>query len=490
MNGKLDLNKFKKIGSSKSHTIFEHPEGHVIHISHEAIKPAVKKDLKGLPKHMADGGDVEESQPDQQDSGFQEGTFPMSQPDIESMQQANPEGNALEQVQAEQQTNPSQVPEQQYAKLPGFSEAAQGVMKNQASESALAHQNVQILKEAAAKDALASEAFQKGMQEKMNTIQDVVKDIQDSHIDPTHYVDSLGGQKKIGMAIGMVLSGIGSGLAHQENMASKFFNDQINRDLEAQKTNLGTKQNLLSALEKQYGDSMVAENMFRAIRAGDLANKLQQAAAASGDQQAQGRALLEISKLKQQYAPMVLKANALDAINKGQAPSDPSVLVPALVPKERQKEVFDEIKQAQMARMSRDKLLSTFDQAAKENTVLRTGAGFIRTPPSILSLRVESMPVLKDAAGRVNEMEQHVLQAAEPKPGDFDHAIAVKRKAYEALLDKKMFAPTAKSYHLDLSKFESTSMPKQAVEQQAPEIKTMGGVEYQKVPGGWQRVSK
>lgn len=484
----LDLSKFKKIGSSKTHTIMQHPDGHTIHISHEAIKPAVKKDLKGLPDKFADGGEVDgpamganAAIAGNEDLAGNNSTVPMSPDQISQMQLHNP-------VDPSQQPNtvPTQSPEGAYADVPGYKEAAKGIFQNQSAQSDLAQQNANILKEAGNKEASATQEFQKGMQEKMKTIQDVSKDIQDSKIDPHHYVENMSSRQKIMTAIGFVLGGIGSGLAHQENMASKFFNDQINRDVEAQKANIGNKHNLLSALERQYGDSMVAENMFKAIRANGVANQLQQAAASSGDLQAQARANMEIGKLKEQYFPMVMRAQAMDSVNKGTAPSDPSQLVQWMVPKERQKEVFDEIQSAQVARNSREKLLAMFDQAAKDNTVLKTGAGQLRTPPSVLALRVEAMPVLKDASGRVNEMEQHTLMNAEPKPGDFDSTIATKRKAYEALLDKKMAGATAKGYGLDLGKFESTSVPKEA---QAPaEVKTMGGVQYQKVPGGWKRM--
>jgi hypothetical protein len=76
-----------------------------------------------------------------------------------------------------------------------------------------------------------------------------------------------------------------------------------------------------------------------------------------------------------------------------------------------------------------------------------------------------------------------------PMPGDSEHKIQQKREALMGYLQSKASAPTAKGNGLDLSKFESTrpiTMDQQAMK--TPEIKTLNGVQYQKVNGGWRKV--
>lgn len=52
----MDFRKFKKVGETKTHTVLEHPEGHIIHIKHAALDNKHKKDLKQIK--MAEGGKV------------------------------------------------------------------------------------------------------------------------------------------------------------------------------------------------------------------------------------------------------------------------------------------------------------------------------------------------------------------------------------------------------------------------------------------------
>ena len=52
----LDLSKFKKISSSKSHSVFTHPDGHFIKVSHKTLPQG---ELEKLTK-LKNGGIVGE----------------------------------------------------------------------------------------------------------------------------------------------------------------------------------------------------------------------------------------------------------------------------------------------------------------------------------------------------------------------------------------------------------------------------------------------
>jgi len=69
-------------------------------------------------------------------------------------------------------------------------------------------------------------------------------------IDPERYWANRSNGQRVMAGIGMILSGIGSGLAGQENMAMKIINDAIERDLLAQRENIAGKGR---AVERQRG---------------------------------------------------------------------------------------------------------------------------------------------------------------------------------------------------------------------------------------------
>jgi len=45
----MNLKDFKKVGATGSHTIFEHPDGHLIHISNSNIPASLKKEMREIP---------------------------------------------------------------------------------------------------------------------------------------------------------------------------------------------------------------------------------------------------------------------------------------------------------------------------------------------------------------------------------------------------------------------------------------------------------
>lgn len=88
---------------------------------------------------------------------------------------------------------------------------------------------------------------QKQFQESLQEIKAMQADIQNQHITPKTYSQLTGSGvlDKIGTGFAILLGGMGSGLTHQPNAVLEMMNNEINRDLEAQKTNKGNKLNLL-----------------------------------------------------------------------------------------------------------------------------------------------------------------------------------------------------------------------------------------------------
>lgn len=90
---------------------------------------------------------------------------------------------------------------------------------------------------------------------------------------------------KIGTLFGLMLSGAGSGLAHQPNMLMEMMNNQIKNDLEGQKTNVTNAQNFLNlSFNHELQKAQIASSQFQnaATAAGTALTKEQTKAVAPG----------------------------------------------------------------------------------------------------------------------------------------------------------------------------------------------------------------
>lgn len=165
---------------------------------------------------------------------------------------------------------------------------------------------------------------QQKMEQVRGEMNAVVEDIKNSHIDPNHYLGSQDTIPRIATGIGLLLSGLGSGLTGKPNMAMEFLDKSIQRDIDAQRANLGKKENLVSAYQRQYGDIKDATQMAMATQGKLLEDQLLQAASTAKDPIAKARALQAAGEVHQKYAniPMqVAKNQALIQLTSGAAGS-------------------------------------------------------------------------------------------------------------------------------------------------------------------------
>lgn len=487
----VELGHFKKIREDNNSATLRHPQGHEIRISKQGLNPKLRTQLSSLPKHMADGGDVADLQ--EMDAA----NNPQNNPQVD-----NPSGNVGPQPASQPQQQIPAGPENPGTAMPGVpnqydmskeTQAGFGLQQQGLNAKAAAEQDQAHEKQAAA------ENIQNQLQQIENKRGDyesaymaerlgLLRDIKNSHIDPDHYMENKSVPGKIATAIGLIMGGIGGGLTHQGNPALEFLNAQIGRDMQAQQANLGKKESLLSANIHHFGEMNQALNMTKANMLSIYSSQLDQAAAKAADPIARARLQQASGQLKQQEAqtvgPMFQRQAIMQQMNQGGSQFDPAQAVRYLVPEPHQKAVFDEISRAQDTRRMSDSILKSFDQAAHDNTVLRTGAGLARTPASVLSLHQSMQPTFKDLEGTVRQAAMdNTFKNITPQPGDMSSTIATKRAALEDYLQSKRSAPTAKGFGINLDNFQSTApAPKSA------EVKTMGGVQYKKVQGGWQKV--
>lgn len=115
--------------------------------------------------------------------------------------------------------------------------------------------------------------------------QALTDDVANAKIDPTRLWSGASTGNKVLASIGILLSGIGSGMAGGQNLAMNVIQKAIDNDIEAQKSELGKKQNLLTQNYRRYGDLEIA----RAATASQL-NAAAQGQIAAAAARAQGPA--------------------------------------------------------------------------------------------------------------------------------------------------------------------------------------------------------
>lgn len=523
----MDVKGFKKVGQTKTHTIFEHPSGHMLHVAHEGLPSSHKKELKKLEmssdaQKMSKGGKVTPPSVEHYRTltqhtaghyagGTPEGTVadqmaqdgpyqptPMFQEnapvDIPPTPNLAPESNPIKvsgtinapQPQADvNEPDPFGTRAYSSAYTKGLEQQQAGIANTADAqavaadkEAKAAEQNIQSLR----KLQSVHDMKVKELDVERNALK---KDIIDAKIDPNHFFNSMGTGQKITSAIGLLLGGLGAGMAGGENPVEKFLVGQVERDIQAQKMNLGKKENLLSHNMKEYGNERDAMNATRLNQMDLMAAQIQKIAAQSKSPQQQAAAQQALGKLQMESAPIAAQLAKQKTLMEGaNHVNDPAMLVPMAVPKEHQEGVYKEIERAQNTKHMEKNILDAFDQSVNENTVMKTGAGLIRTPASVGALHQHMQPTFADLEGTVRQAAMdNTFKNITPSPGDTKHTIATKRQALEEYLQSKKSAPRAKSYGINLDKFKSTNVGGE----RAPEARTMGGVKYVKVPGGWKK---
>jgi hypothetical protein len=479
----------------------------------EDYKPMEADKNEAPAQHYAEGGeatsDSSDSVSDKDDSGDTGNQSPVTvnvnppapgagpQGVVQPQAAAAPAADTQQSVPTQSQQNP--VPNQAQPGAPtpdvmsGYQKQVAGITGEAQAQAAQAQAQSNALKAKATAALDLKTKYQNHFDELDKERKSLQDDILNQRINPNHYMSSLNTGHRIATGIGLFLGGMGSGLTHSPNQALEFLNKNIDRDIQAQQTELGKKETLLSANLKQFGNLHDATEMTRVMMNDASAAQLQRAALSSQSPLVKARAQQMLGQLEMQSAPIIQQMamrKTLMSITSGNQPGglgqqDPAQFVPYVVPNEHQAKVFGEIEAAQNTKHMSGDIMNAFDQATEENTVLKTGAGLVRTPASVYALHQALQPTFKDLEGTVRQAAMdNTFKNVTPAPGDSQHTIDTKRAALAEYLKSKASAPTAKGYGIDLDKFQSTTTQTP----QADTMKVMNGATYRKVPGGWQKV--
>lgn len=185
-----------------------------------------------------------------------------------------------------------------------YAKSMKGLEMEAKAQGSLGNKEAGLINDSIIKQQQAAKDFQDDTLKLKNERMALQKDIADGHIDPNQYVNSMSTVGRITSAIGLIASGIGSGLSGKENMAMQYLNQQIHNDIEGQKANLGKKQSLLEANYKQFGNMRDAYDMTKLQMNDTLVNQLKAAAAKAQDPLAQSRLLTTAAQKEQEMAPI------------------------------------------------------------------------------------------------------------------------------------------------------------------------------------------
>lgn len=365
-------------------------------------------------------------------------------PQLASYQQGRPEqapsapsnGNInLNPGQPEQGAPQEQVPQQRFANP---YELEQQVAKDYAN-------NIQKIQE----------ANMAALQHLSGEIVNTVKDIHDSHINPNAYLENMSVGNKIGTAIGLILGGAGAGLSHTNNAALSWLDNQIQRNVDAQKNELGKKESILSAYMNQYGNLKTASDMALATQNAWLASKFQQAGAMSNDPMYKQRAMDLYMQYMQKAQSGVQAAAGRHGIQS--AGIDPGMKLKAMAtmgymsPHDAD-QGYKELTNLNVMNEGRKETFEIFNNALNDIGLL--GA---MNPQSYERLKAQIQPIAlklaRDAAGRVSEAELPGIVAMFPARGDTQQTLEVKKRRLDAFTRQKMQSSLLSAHGINVDPF-------------------------------------
>jgi hypothetical protein len=493
----MALNNFKLHHETDTHYTISHPNGKTLTVEKAGMNEKAKKLIASLnPIKMAKGGEVPMSSmnedPNSPENNFGAGAEPVI-PSASPM--AGPMPTTVEGLPA---TMPAPTPQ-----TPDMSAAAPQVSPMQKSleaQKALNQQMVQgaekLGKEESSlilnneKEIAKIDTPQKTAQDYKVENDNLFKAYQSKTIDPDRYYKNMSTGSKITSAIGMLLSGFGSGVAKQQNMAAKILDDAVEQDIAAQKSDKDTAFNLWKANREKMQDDMSANLATKNQMYAGLKYKLDAAASRFKGQQAGMQAAQLNAALDQKIAENSMKLEALnpskDVYKNEQNYSKRLIGLEMYYPeiaKEEKQKLIPGVGVAKVVPTDKDRAaISTSQQLKKDLTELQALATQGTTVPgseadAVNQTKIASVKLkLKDAyqLGVLSGSDLEMLEKVVADPGAIRTQRAIKQlEATKKSMDGVLNSTYSK---LGVTPFEDGN------------TKTMGGITYRKVTGGWEPV--
>jgi hypothetical protein len=209
-----------------------------------------------------------------------------------------------------QQQAPAGLPSD-YTKA--FNEIQQGTMAQAQAHADAATQQAQVY-EQQMKELRQNEIERKRQSDAaMADINKIQNDVMTQKIDPTRVWSNMSTGNRVLAGISIFLGGVAGGMQGTENRALGIIQDAVNKDIDAQKAEIGKKQNMLSLNMAKYNNIQDAANATKAQLLSITQAQINQAAAKMGSRQALAAAQVANGQIDLQKAALIQQIGASQA---------------------------------------------------------------------------------------------------------------------------------------------------------------------------------
>lgn len=296
------------------------------------------------------------------------------------------------------------------------------------------------------------------LDERMKVMHDSLND----KIDPKHWWDSKSTGGKIATAVGLFLGGVGAGMSGGPNVVLDLVNKQIDRDIDAQRANMGQKNNMMTALTQQLGDVNSATSMAKILKLDQLQATFYKAAGLSKDPIAKARAQQAIQMIKMQSDSQQQQLAKQMAVRQGvtNGSISPAQAVPLLVPGPHQNKALEEIKNVGETNQAMSDVQNAMRDVQKLQTVGSRVLSPIQSKSKIDALNLQIGALGKEMFGRLNEQELKMLEQSHVKLSDSASTVDTKIKNLQQIMSKHQGSPTLDAFGIRLPKKNPNFTPR------------------------------
>jgi hypothetical protein len=194
-----------------------------------------------------------------------------------------------------------------------FNEIQQGTLAQAQAHADAATQQAQVY-EQQMKELQLNEIARKAKADAvMNDINKIQNDVMTQKIDPTRVWSNMSTGNRVLAGISIFLGGVAGGMQGTENRALGIIQDAVNKDIDAQKAEIGKKQNMLSLNMAKYNNIQDAAAATKAQLLSITQAQINQAAAKMGSKQALAAAQVANGQIDLQKAALIQQIGASQA---------------------------------------------------------------------------------------------------------------------------------------------------------------------------------
>lgn len=208
----------------------------------------------------------------------------------------------------------------------GVQREATGLGQIAQATGALGQAQAPIEDQAAKNYAENAQRVQSNYQDISQQIQHLTNDVNANLVNPNKYWDN---HSKIATGLGLIIAGFNP--TNRPNAALEFLQNNIQRDTQAQMSNLGAKEDVLNHYYQMFGNNLAASEFVNASKEHQVASQLRAAAARSQNAMQAGIFNQEAGKLEQassqRLIPLAMQQGAMQGMRNG---TDPSQILPYL----------------------------------------------------------------------------------------------------------------------------------------------------------------